>query len=294
MTLLVPSSLGARDAAGTLVARGVLRRLLARWDARIALAIAVAVALVTLAGPWLTLDPDVPDYANQLAAPGPGHLLGTDNSGRDLLARTVHGARTSLGAALLVTAITSVTGLLLGVLAGCLGGVVDTVLARLIDILLGLPGLVITLAVVGLLGPGFVNLVLAMSATGWAVLARLARASARTSMHGADVRAARMAGASGSRVAVEHVLPAAAAQVGVVATLGIGEVVVALAGLSFLGLGAQPPTAEWGTMLAAARQTLSFAPWQIIGPATGLVLTVLAATLLSEALRDVADPGSDA
>jgi nickel transport system permease protein len=116
----------------------------------------------------------------------------------------------------------------------------------------------------------------------------------RPSTFAHDESAYRLAGASGPRRAVEHVLPAAAAQVAVVATLGIGEVVVALAGLSFLGLGAQPPTAEWGTMLAAARQTLSFAPWQIIGPATGLVLTVLAATLLSEALRDVADPGSTA
>ncbi|MEV0617705.1 ABC transporter permease [Nonomuraea sp. NPDC050404] len=271
---------------------GVLTRLLRRRDARIAILILTLVGAAAILGPLFTVDPDLPDYGNSLAPPGPAHLLGTDEAGRDLLARTLWGARISLGSALLVTTVTAAAGLLLGVISGCAGGVLDTVVSRLIDILLGLPGLIVTLAIVGLLGPGFLNLTLAMSATGWAALARLARASSRQTMHLGHVRAARMAGASLWRVAAGHVLPAAASGVAVVATLGIAEVVIALAGLSFLGLGAQPPTAEWGTMLADARQTLAYAPWQILGPGTGLVATVLAATMLSEALRDVTSPGA--
>ncbi|GAA2839853.1 ABC transporter permease [Nonomuraea rubra] len=272
---------------------GALPRLLRRRDARIAILLLALVGAAAILAPLISMDPDVPDYTNSLAPPGSGHLLGTDEAGRDLLARTLQGARLSLGSALLVTAITAVAGLLLGVISGCVGGVLDAVVSRLIDVLLGLPGLVVTLAIVGLLGPGFLNLVIAMSATGWAALARLARATSRQAMHQGHVRAARMAGASLARVALGHVLPAAAGGVTVVATLGIGEVVVALAGLSFLGLGAQPPTAEWGTMLADARQTLAYAPWQILGPGTGLVATVLAATILSEALRDVTSPGAE-
>jgi peptide/nickel transport system permease protein len=289
--LLRPGAAGTREVA---VTDGAWRRLVARTDARIGLGLAGVLVLVALAGPLLTADPDLPAYTQQLQPPGDGHLLGTDGSGRDLLARTVAGARTSLGAALLITVITSVVGLLVGVVAGAAGGVVDVVLARVVDVLLGLPGLVLTLALIGLLGPSFGNLVLAMSLTGWAGMARLARAYARTAAGRPDVVAARMAGAGELRIAVGHVLPGAAAQVVVVATLGVGEVVLALAGLSFLGLGAQPPTAEWGTMLAGARETLGYAPWQIIGPATGLVATVLAATLLGEALRDVTDPGARA
>ncbi|MEV5889122.1 ABC transporter permease [Nonomuraea fuscirosea] len=271
---------------------GAFSRLLRRWDARMAILILALVGAVAAVAPLITMDPDVPDYPNSLMPPDSVHFLGTDEAGRDLLARTLWGAQLSLGSALLVTALTAITGLVLGVISGCVGGALDTIVSRLIDVLLGLPGLIVTLAIAGLLGPGFLNLVIAMSATGWAVLARLARATSRQTMHQGHVRAARMAGASLGRVAFEHVLPAAASGVAVVATLGIGEVVIALAGLSFLGLGAQPPTAEWGTMLADARQTLAYAPWQILGPGTGLVATVLAATMLSEALRDVTNPGA--
>ncbi|GAB3133595.1 ABC transporter permease [Tsukamurella serpentis] len=268
-------------------ARGTLRRLTARLDARIALGVLLLIALTAVIGPLFTTDPDVPAYGATLRSPDGSHLLGTDATGRDLLARTLAGARISLGSALLVTAITAVAGVLIGVLSGCLGGLVDAVVSRLIDVLLGLPGLIVTLAIVGLLGPGFGNLIVAMSATGWAPLARLARMISRQAMHRGDVQAARMAGLPLPRVALTHVLPTAATGVAVVATLGLGEVIVAFAGLSFLGLGVQPPAAEWGTMLAQARGTLSYAPWQILGPATGLVLTVLTATILSEALRDV-------
>ncbi|MBM9466574.1 ABC transporter permease [Nakamurella leprariae] len=263
-------------------------------EGRIGLLLGGVLLLVAAFGPLLTADPNATDYANQLQGPSGAHWLGTDRAGRDLVARTVAGAQASLGAALLVMAISTAVGLLVGVIAGSAGGAVDAVLTRITDILLGLPGLVMTLALVGLLGPGFVNLVLAMSISSWAGLARLARAVARSSGSRPDVLAARMAGAGRIRIAVGHVLPAAAGQVLVAATLGLGEIVLALGGLSFLGLGAQPPTAEWGNMLASARETLASAPHQLIGPGLGLVLTVLAATLVSDALRDVTDLGNRA
>lgn len=262
-----------------------------RRTGRAGLVLAVVIALVALVGPWFTPDPDHPDYRNQLSPPSATHWLGTDHAGRDLLARTVSGARTSLGAALLVMGIAAVVGLTVGTVAGAVGGVVDTVLTRITDVLLGLPALVLTLAVVGVLGPGFWNLVLAMAATSWAGLARLARSVARGSALRPDVIAARMAGVGPVRVALGHVLPVAGSQVLVVATLGLGEAVLILGGLSFLGLGAQPPTAEWGNMLSTSRDTFAYAPWQLIGPGLGLILTITAATLISDALRDVTDPG---
>lgn len=269
---------------------GVIRALWRRPDARAGMIMLAALMLTVALAPWLVTDPNVPNYANQLAPPSAEHVLGTDSSGRDLLARSVVATRTSLGAALLVSILTSVIGLAVGVAAGVASGWVDVVLARLIDVLLGLPGLVLTLAIVGLLGPGYWQLILAMSISGWAGLARVARVHSRSAVNRPDVTAARMAGVGPVRIALGHILPGTAAQVLILATLGIGEVVLALAGLSFLGLGAQPPTAEWGTMLSNSRETLAYASWQIIGPATGLVATVLATTLISEALRDITDP----
>lgn len=282
---------GQKNVTGQLTTPGLWRRVVRHRGGRVGLLLALLLLVAAVVGPWLTGDPHAPDYTNKLAGPSAQHWLGTDLAGRDQLARTLHGARTSLGAALLVMAITTAIGLTLGVLAGSAGGPLDWTLNRLMDVMLGLPGLVLTLALVALLGPSFLNLVIAMAATGWAGLAKLARAHTYASRSRPDITAARMAGAGHLRIAGEHVLPGAVALVFVASTLRLGETVVGLAGLSFLGLGAQPPTAEWGTMLAASRQTLASAPFQLIGPGVGLLVTVLAATLLSDALRDVNQPG---
>lgn len=290
MTNLLTSS--PRLDAVTAVATGgrLWRRVLRHGGGRVGVTLALILTLAAVIGPWLTTDPDVPDYTNKLQPPGGGHLLGTDLAGRDLLARTFAGARMSLGAALLVMTIVTIVGLVVGVVAGSAGGVVDTVLTRVMDVLLGIPGLVLTLAVVGVLGPSFFNLVFAMAVTGWAGLAKLARAHTRGAGQRPDVIAARMAGAGPIRIAFGHVLPGAVSLLVVAATLRLGDTVVALAGLSFLGLGAQPPTAEWGRMLSDSRETLSLAPFQIIGPGVALMLTVLASTLIADALRDLNEP----
>lgn len=276
----------------THLSAGIWRRLWRHPGGRFGVVVLGLLILTALIGPYFALDPNTPDYSNKLEAPSGSHLLGTDLAGRDLLARTLGGARISLAAAVLVMLIVTVIGLAVGVLAGSAGGVVDSVLTRCMDVMLGLPGLVLTLAMVGVLGPSFINLIIAMSVTGWAALAKLARSHTRGAARRPDVIAARMAGAGPVRVASGHVLPGAVSLVLVASTLRLGETVVALAGLSFLGLGAQPPTAEWGSMLSDSRQTLASAPFQLIGPGAGLLLTVLAATVISDALRDVNQTGA--
>ncbi len=246
-------------------------------------------AAVAIVGPLLVGDPDQTNYKNKLATPSAMHWLGTDSNGRDLLARGVHGAGISFEAALIVFVLTTVIGIGLGVPAGLIGGPFDIFVSRICDVMLGLPSLVLALAVVGALGPGFGNLVLAMSLTGWAGLAKLSRSLALSSRNRPDVLAARMAGIGRARIAVGHVLPGVFAHSLIAATLGLGETILGLAGLSFLGLGVQPPTAEWGSMLNESRIDLSVAPWLLIGPGIGLIITVTAITLISDALRDCAD-----
>lgn len=244
---------------------------------------------IAVLGPLLVGDPNATDYRNQLAAPSSAHLLGTDGNGRDLLARTVYAAGVSTQAALLVFAVTTVIGLLLGVSSGLIGGWYDTLVCRLCDVMLGLPSLVLALAIVGALGPGFGNLILAMTVTGWAGLTKLARTLSLGARHRLDVVVAQMAGIGRTRIALTHVLPGVCSHTLIAATLGFGETILALAGLSFLGLGVQPPTAEWGSMLNEGRMDLMVAPWLLIGPGIGLVLAVASVTLISDALRDCAD-----
>lgn len=251
----------------------------------------LAVVALAVLGPVLVgVDPDLPDYAHQLAAPGAEHWLGTDQSGRDQLARTLAGTRTSLLAVLIVFTLTTTIGLVVGSLAGYLGGIVDAAIGRVIDAMLGLPSQIIALAVVGALGVGSTNLVLAIVVSGWAYPARIARAAVLGSHQRLDVIAARMAGIGPARILVGHVLPGTLATVLVAATTTVGETVLTLAGLSFLGLGAQPPTAELGQMLADSQSALVSSPWLLVGPTTVIAATVVAAMLVSDALRDAIDP----
>lgn len=267
------------------------RRLLAHPGFLVGMGGVIVLAAIALIGPLLVGDPDTTRYAQQLHVPSTEFWLGTDSNGRDMLARTVHGARVSFEAALIVFSVTTALGIAIGVPAGLIGGRLDVLVCRACDVMLGLPSLIMALAIVGALGPGLANLVLAMSLTGWAGLARLSRALAISSRHRTDVMAARMAGISESRIAFGHVLPGVIAHSLIAATLGLGETILGLAGLSFLGLGVQPPTAEWGSMLNETRIDLSVAPWLLLGPGLGLVIVVISVTLISDALRDCVDVG---
>lgn len=283
-----------RERALPPVRRGVLRRLAAHRTGRAGLGLGALIVLAVLGGPALVdASPTTLALDAALAPPSRAHPLGTDAFGRDQLARLLAGGTRSLGAAGLVLAGTLVVSLAVGVGSGMAGGPVDTVAMRAVDVVLALPSLVLALAVVGVLGPGFANLLLALVVSSWASYARLARSYVVTARQRGDVQAARMAGIGWPRVVAGHVLPGVATQVAVVATLDLGGVVVAIAGLSFLGLGVQPPTPEWGAMLAESRLYATTAPWLLAAPATAILLAVAAATLVGEALRDVAAPGGD-
>lgn len=247
----------------------------------------VVVALLIVVGPAIYgVSPSAIEPASRFEAPSLDHPFGTDELGRDQLARTLDGGRQSLVAALVVLAGTFSLALVVGVAAGALGGLVDTVVMRLVDVLLAIPNVVLTLAILGTLGPGFRNLLIAIVASSWAGSARIARSFVLAGRTRPDMVAARMAGVSWARATSGHLLPPAATQLLVVATLDLGHVIIIIAGLSFLGVGAEAGAAEWGAMLAAARPHLVYAPWLIAGPCVGIVLAVLAANLVGDGLHD--------
>jgi ABC-type dipeptide/oligopeptide/nickel transport system permease subunit len=242
--------------------------------------------VLALVVPAVSHDPNQTAYHLKLAAPQWQHPLGTDAAGRDVLARVATGARLSLGGAALVSVVSLVLGLLVGLACALLGGVVDAVVSRVVDVVLAVPTVILALAVVGVLGPGFTNLLVAMALGGWAPIARLARAWAAERLGRPYVTAARLAGLSRWRAAWRHVLPPTATSVLTVAALGLGETILSLAGLSFLGLGVQPPTAEWGQLVAENRLYAMTAPWLILAPGAAIVLSVAAVTLLADALLE--------
>ncbi|MEJ3742535.1 ABC transporter permease [Actinomycetes bacterium KLBMP 9797] len=277
-------------AASVSVPRGPAARLLRHRTARAGLILLAGFLLAVYLGPvvWPG-DPDALDQAQALHSPSWSHPLGTDQYGRDQLARLLDGGRRSLEATALVLALSVAIGLAVGVLAGIAGGLVDALAMRLVDVMLSIPGMVLTLALLGALGPGFVNLMVALVITTWPPYARICRGIVLGGRQRLDVVSARLAGIGWVRAAATHLLPAAATQVLVVATIDIGHTIIAIAGLSFLGLGVQQPAAEWGAMLSSARLYLAQAPWLLI-PAAAISLVVLAANLTGEALTDSSDP----
>lgn len=273
---------------------GLLRRLLRHPTGRLGLFLGAFLVLAVLIGPVLmSHDPVAVDHARALQPPGSEHLLGTDRFGRDQLARILAGGRLSLGAALAVLAGTLMVSIAVGFVAGLSGRLIDAVLTRTVDVALALPGLILALAIVGVFGPGLDKLLLALVVSSWAYYARLARSCVLGARKRGDVQAARMAGIGWVRIAIGHMLPGVLVQLGVVATLNLGGVVVAIASLSFLGLGVQPPSPEWGAMLNDGRLYFVTAPWLLVAPAAAIFLAVMASNLVGDALRDVAAPGGD-
>jgi peptide/nickel transport system permease protein len=252
----------------------------------------LALALAGAAAPLLAPDPDATDLGARLAPPRAGHVLGQDSLGRDLLARVLHGARVSLAVSAAVVALSLLVGVSLGATAGYFGGWLDEALARVIDVLLAFPGLLLAIALAAVLGPSLVNVVLALSLLGWTGYARLARAEVAALRRREFVQAAEALGARPARVVLRHLLPAAAPVLLVQATFGLAGAIVAESSLSFLGLGAPPPLASWGAMIDEARPFLLVAPRVVVWPGIALALTVLALQLLGDGLRDVLDARS--
>jgi len=255
---------------------------------------AVLVTLVVLAGvfaPLLTpYQPDQIRMEEALEPPSASHVLGTDVFGRDVATRLLYGARFSLQVSVLSRLIAIAIGTFLGLLAGYFGGRLDTVVMRLADVTLAYPGLLLLIAVVAAVGPSMAALFIALGVVGWAGVARLVRAQVLSLKEREFILAVRSLGMSHARIIGRHLLPNVVTQLIVIFSMGLGAAIMAEASMSFLGLGAQPPTASWGNMISGGLDYLRVAPWLSLSPGIVITLTVLGFNLLGDALRDVLDP----
>ena len=282
---------GGHAVRDAMAGSGRLRETLRRPQTATGAAIVGSLTLVALIGPELLgTDPLAQNLSNRLQPPSLAHPFGTDRLGRDVFARVVHGARFSLGIAVAVTVIRLVLGVTIGLLAGYAGGWTDELLMRIVDLLFAFPGIVLALVIAGIAGPSLTNVLFALAVVGWGTYARVVRSEVLSVRERDYVTASRLSGTPHHRIVLEHVLPNVLGPTIVLATLDIGTVVLATAGLSFLGLGAQPPTPEWGTMIAAGRHYLQTAWWLVNVPGLAIVVTVLGFTLLGDGLREVLDP----
>ncbi len=252
----------------------------------------LAVFLVTavFAPQFATHEPNKVDLDTSLRTPGALNLLGTDQLGRDVFSRLVHGARSTMGIAIPVAISVTLLGIVVGITAGYFGGWTDNTISTLLNALFALPGLVLSLAVLAILGSGPMALLVALTASGWASFARIVRGPALVVRETEYVLAARAVGASDTHILKKHVCPNILGPVLVLATLDLGTVVLAISALSFLGLGNQPPTPEWGTMLNDGRPYFRSHPYLMLAPGMAIFLLVLGTNLLGDTLRDAFDP----
>ena len=235
-------------------------------------------------------DPYLQDLMNTKAAPSAEHMLGTDRYGRDMLSRVIVGSRASIFSTLLLVAIITVTGTVIGLFCGWHGKWIDTVLMRISDMFLAFPGLVFALAVAGVLGGGLHNAIIALAAISWPKYARIARSQTLAQKETLWLKAAKLSGSGTGKIVLKHILPNIIGPILVTSMLDIGTMMMELAGLSFLGLGAKPPTAEWGSMMSDTRSLLTTAPWVTLAPGLAIFVSVMIFNLLGDTVRDWADP----
>ncbi len=235
-------------------------------------------------------DPLEADYTQQLIGPSAAHWFGTDNLGRDVLSRILYGASTSFSLTFLMIAITAVIGTTIGIVSGFFGGILDTFIMRFTDILLAFPDTVFAIAIVGMMGPGLLNTIMALGLVWWTKYARVTRGMAASLRTRDFITQARFGGASTPRILLRYVFPNIFSQVLVMATQDIGGIMLSLAGLSFLGLASQPPTPEWGYMLYESKSYLQTAPWIMLFTGFAIFITVIVFNLLGDSLRDILDP----
>ena len=251
------------------------------------LALVLALAAFSLAAPLLTPnDPTATSAAHMNEGPSARFPLGTDRYGRCVCSRVMMGARTTIFSAVALVAITFVTGTALGMLAGYYGGVLDTLVMRLADIMLAFPQMVLAIAVAGILGGGMGNAMLAMGVTGWTLYARLARAQVMKLKNAPYVCAARLSACGDGTILLKYLLPSIIGPMAVNAATQLGVMMVGIAGLSFLGIGVQEPYAEWGSMIAQGRAYIQLNPWPVLAPAAATAVTVMLFIYLGDCVRD--------
>ena len=259
----------------------------------VGLVIVALLVLCAILAPWLSpYSPIAQDLPKRLAEPSAAHWFGTDELGRDILARTLYGARVTLTIVALVSIVVAPIGLAVGTVAGYVGGWVDVVLMRITDVFLAFPRLVLALAFAAALGPGIENAVIAISLTAWPAYARIARSETLAIAQSDFIQAAVLQGASTWRILFRHIVPLCLSSVIVRLTLDMAGIILTAAGLGFLGLGAQPPTAEWGAMVSSGRDVILDQWWVATIPGLAIFIVSLGFNLLGGGLRDVFDPKS--
>lgn len=259
------------------------------------LILAILIVLIAIFAPVVTngVDPADGDISQAVMPPSKDHIFGTDKMGRDIFTRVIYGARTSLAAAFAIVAIVFVVGLILGILAGYFGGIVDAIIMRLADMMLAFPGLVLALAVAGIMGASIRNAIFAISLVTWPKYARLARSLVLKIRHQDYVDAAIVTGSKTPYMLTFYMLPNALPTLVITAATDIGSMMLELAALSFLGFGAVPPTPEWGLMLSEGRAYMQTAPWLMVFPGLAIFVTVVIFNMLGDSLRDILDPKTE-
>lgn len=253
--------------------------------------LAVLLVLIAIFGEHLCpYDPYLQDLSNAKAAPSLAHIFGTDRYGRDMLSRLIVGAKASILSTLLLVSVITVIGTIVGIICGWSGNRLDTLLMRISDIFLAFPGLVFALALAAVLGGGIHNAVIALAVISWPKYARIARSQTLSQKDSLYLDAARISGCSTFTLIMRHILPNIFGPILVTAMLDIGTMMMELAGLSFLGLGAKPPVAEWGSMMSDTRNLLTTQPWVTLSPGFAIFLSVAVFNLLGDSIRDWLDP----
>lgn len=259
------------------------------------LILALLIVLAAIFAPIVSggVDPTAGDLSQAIQPPSSSHIFGTDKMGRDIYARVIYGSRVSLVASFSIVFLVFAVGMLLGILAGYFGGIVDIIIMRLADMMLAFPGLVLALAVAGIMGASVRNAILAIALVTWPKYARLARSLVMKIRHRDYVEAAIVTGSKTTYMLSKYMLPNALPTLVITAATDIGSMMLELAALSFLGFGAVPPTPEWGLMLSEGRAYMQSAPWLMVFPGLAIFVTVVVFNMLGDSLRDILDPKSE-
>lgn len=267
------------------------RRILQSPLTLIGLIVVILIIVLAIFAPWIApKDPLQVNIGQKLLPPSSEHWFGTDEVGRDILSRIIYGTRISLKIGLLVVLIAFPIGTILGAVAGYMGGIVDQTIMRITDIFLSFPGIILAMSIAAALGPSIENVLLALAITWWPWYTRIVRSSVLSIKNSEFVESARALGANPIRILLKEIIPNSIAPASIQASLDLGFVILAAAGLSFIGLGAQPPSPEWGAMLSSSREILRDAWWAATFPGMAILLTVLGFNLLGDGLRDLLDP----
>lgn len=285
------TTLNANAPAAQSQLKAVWRRLLRNHMAVIGGGVVLFFVLVAIFAPLIApFNPNKPDFMNRMQGPSREHWLGTDTLGRDMLSRIIYGSRYSLLAGVVSVTIASLVGTLLGLLSGYYGGWVDMIIMRFMDMLLAFPGILLAIAIISVLGRGLLNAMVSVGLYSVPSFARVVRSRVLSLREQEFVESARAIGSADSRIIFRHILPNITTPVIIMSTMRLGTTILAAASLSFLGLGAQPPTPEWGAMLSGGRDVLRVAPHIATFPGLAILVTVVGFNLLGDGVRDALDP----